>query len=63
MIGTAFKLWVILNPHIKRTFRQLYGLHQPAVRRETAQDKPLLLQQLPVIVVEFIAMPDRKSVV
>ena len=75
VVGAALEFRMVLHAHIKGPLRQLHSLHQSAVRGCAADDKPFVLQQLPVLIVEFIAvtMPfadeallvagDRKSVV
>ena len=56
MVGTAFEFGMELNTYKKVVIRQLHSLHQPAVRRCAADNKPGVGKPFAVLVVEFPAV-------
>ena len=48
LVGTALEFGMILDSHMERPVRELYGFNKPAVRRNAAEGHSALLQRVPV---------------
>ena len=60
LIGTALEFRVVLHAHMERTIGQFHRLNEPAVGRNAAESQALALEQVAVVVVELIAMMERR---
>ena len=57
LIGTAFEFRMELHSNMERPVSKLDCLHKATVRGETADDQAVLCHDIPVIIVEFVAVP------
>ena len=56
LVGAALEFRVELDTHLEGAVRQLHGLHNVAVGRGAADHEARVLEILPEIVVEFVAV-------
>ena len=56
LVRAGFELGMVLDSDKERPVPELDRFHQQPVRRHAAEDQPVLLKDLPVIIVEFVSV-------